>query len=373
MHVVLFFTYEISLKEWSDSGLLDRELKLYKKLSSKYGLKFTFITYGNKTDFGIIEENPLIEVLPIYTLINKSKNKIIRFSKSFYIPFYIKKNIKDFDIIKTNQLHGSWVAIILKIISKKRLYIRTGYNHFSFARKEGKGFLKKAFFYYLTKLALLSSDYYSVTSKSDKKTLIKNFNIRNKAKIKVIPNWVEPVDQIDNKYSDRVLSVGRLEKQKNYISLIKELSDSNFSLDIAGEGSLKEELIECAKKYNVKINLLGLFSNEELMSIYGKYKIFVSSSLYEGNPKALLEAMAMGCVVISTKTTNVEEIIEDNINGRFYSFENKDLQSIIKEVIEDYALYKRLSNNAIKSVSIKNSFQNTLNKELKIYNLLISS
>ena len=373
MHVVLFFTYEISLKEWSDSGLLDRELKLYDKLSSKYGLKFTFVTYGNKTDIEIIKDNPLIEVLPIYTLISKSKNKLLRFLKSFYIPFYIKRNIKDFDIIKTNQLHGSWVAIILKIISKKRLYVRTGYNHFSFARKEDKGFLKKAFFYYLTKLSLFSSNYYSVTSKSDKKTLLDNFNIRNKAKIRVIPNWVEPVDQTENKYSDRILSVGRLEKQKNYTSLIKELSNSNFSLDIAGEGSLKENLIACAEKYNVKVNLLGLFSNEELMKVYAKYKVFVSSSLYEGNPKALLEAMAMGCVVISTKTTNVEEIIEDNINGRFYNLENKDLQSIIKEVIEDYELYKRLSNNAIKTVSSKNSFQNTLNEELKIYNLLVSS
>ena len=41
-----------------------------------------------------------------------------------------------------------------------------------------------------------------------------------------------------------------------------------------------------------------------------KYKIFVSSSNFEGNPKGILEAMASGCVVIAKDNINISEIIE---------------------------------------------------------------
>ena len=371
MNVVLFFTYEISLKNWLDSGLLDREIKLYQELSSKH--KFTFITYGEDEDKTIIEDYPFIEVLPIYSVLKKSRNKIVRFFKSFYIAFYVKKNIKEFDLIKTNQLHGSWIPILLKLISKKPLYIRTGYNHFSFAREENKNLYTKTFFYYLTKLSLTFSDCYSTTSKVDRDSLLDNFKVKDSEKIKIIPNWVESSAKSSERYLDRILTVGRLENQKNYIELIKELRKSKFTLDIAGEGSLKKEMIECAEKYNVKINFLGLLSNKELMDLYSRYKIFLSSSLYEGNPKALLEAMSMGCVIISNKTRNIEEIIEDNKNGKFFSFKNNDLQKTIHEVMKDDDLFKTLSNNALNSVSKKNSFENFLNKELNIYKFLINS
>ena len=50
MNVVLTFTHKTSLKVWEESGLLSREISFYKKLSEKYGINFTFITYGNEYD-----------------------------------------------------------------------------------------------------------------------------------------------------------------------------------------------------------------------------------------------------------------------------------------------------------------------------------
>ena len=39
MNIILFFTYDISLKDWETSGLLDRELKFYETLHKKYSTK----------------------------------------------------------------------------------------------------------------------------------------------------------------------------------------------------------------------------------------------------------------------------------------------------------------------------------------------
>ena len=47
MHVVLFFTYDISLNDWKTSGILNREIRIYKELEKNENIKFTFVTYGD--------------------------------------------------------------------------------------------------------------------------------------------------------------------------------------------------------------------------------------------------------------------------------------------------------------------------------------
>ena len=49
-------------------------------------------------------------------LINKTNNRFINFLLSFLIPFKLKEELKNTDLIKTNQLNGSWVGIILKFM-----------------------------------------------------------------------------------------------------------------------------------------------------------------------------------------------------------------------------------------------------------------
>ena len=49
MNVALFFTYDMSLQKWNDLNILDREVKLYNKISNN-DIKFTFVTYGTKSD-----------------------------------------------------------------------------------------------------------------------------------------------------------------------------------------------------------------------------------------------------------------------------------------------------------------------------------
>ena len=92
MNVILFFhLWRISLKDWESSGLLSREIKLYKELSKKYNIKFTFVTYGNSDDLKFVNLIDNLEIIPIYDIIKYSNNKYLRFLKSFIIPFYLKR------------------------------------------------------------------------------------------------------------------------------------------------------------------------------------------------------------------------------------------------------------------------------------------
>ena len=138
MKLLFVFTYNISLKTWGDQGILERELKLYKDLVENYGFEITLLTYGDKSDELYLKKHSLdktFKLVPIFSIVNKSKFKIINFFKSVLVTYKIKDLIKA-ELIKTNQLNGSWVAIILKIIWNAKLIIRTGYSPLIFAKFE---------------------------------------------------------------------------------------------------------------------------------------------------------------------------------------------------------------------------------------------
>lgn len=73
MKVLLLFTFGVSLKDWFDSGLLSRELKIYKNLHRKYNVSFVFITYGSKEDLAFVNEYDFIKVIPVYEYLTKKK------------------------------------------------------------------------------------------------------------------------------------------------------------------------------------------------------------------------------------------------------------------------------------------------------------
>ena len=132
---------------------------------------------------------------------------------------------------------------------------------------------------------------------------------------------------IENRNKNSILNVGRLERQKNQIELIRALENSGFNLVIYGEGSLRNFLLQKSNELNVQTKINNVVQYHDLLEIYKQYKFFVLSSDFEGNPKVLLEAMAAGCIAIAKNIPNNQELIENNQDGFLYSDE-KDLKSL---------------------------------------------
>ena len=130
MNVLFLFTYGTSLKNWNDSGYLPRELTFFESINKKYGTSFTFLTFGDYKDENILK-NDFIKVIPVYKFLNKKQNKLQNtINLIFNLKSLFKKLNIEFDLIKTNQLFGAWIAIFIKRFSKKPLIIRTGYDLF---------------------------------------------------------------------------------------------------------------------------------------------------------------------------------------------------------------------------------------------------
>ena len=369
MNINLIFTYGVSLKDWKISGILDRELEMYRRMILNNGSVVNLITFGDIEDDDILIDEENINTYPVYKYIKKTRSPFLNFFSSFLIPFKLKEELKDGDLIKTNQLNGSWIGIFLKFILKKPLIIRTGYNVYEFSKNERKSKIKQLFYFYLTKYSLKFSDKYLVSSNSDLVFLRENFS--NTENVVVFPNWVDSLKYKDfkNRYTNKVLSVGRLEDQKNYQFLIQKFANSKIELDIIGEGSRKKELKKLAKKNNVKVNFLGRVDYFELQEIYKNYRIFIMPSLFEGNPKALLEALASGCLVFALKNKNIEEIIVNKKNGILFTLET-DLNKEIEKYLYSENSFNALTTGAYDYIKENNLIDILFEKEMEIYKKL---
>ncbi len=371
MNVSLFFTYDVSLNDWYESKIFDREISYYKEISEKYSINYTFVTYGGEEDLKFKHKLENINVIPIYTIQKRLNNKLLRFLSSFITPFKLKKFLKNENIFKTNQLMGAWVPIILKIFLRKKLIVRTGYDILEFSIKEKRGISKIIFYFLLTKLALYFSNKYIVSSESNIHFLKKISFIENKKIIK-INNWIQEsnINEQNERSKNKILSVGRLEPQKNYLNLIKNIKSSNLDLHIIGEGSLREKIVDESKNQNVNIELIGKIDFEDLINLYKKYRYFVMFSKFEGHPKALIEAMSNGCIPIVLQADYVSEIIKHNQNGIILKSENDEIVKIINYLNENEKLINNLSKNASTYVTSNYSKNKIMKEEIDLYNLV---
>lgn len=154
---------------------------------------------------------------------------------------------------------------------------------------------------------------------------------------------------------DIIIAVGRLGKEKGFDYLIKAISflsknGIDFKLIIIGEGNERKSLQSLAGELNLENRIDFAGFQENPYKYLSRSKIFVLSSIYEGFPNVLLEALSLGVPSIATRCpTGPEEIITDGVDGILVPPANeKALAEAIKRVLLDEALRKRLSQSGRK-------------------------
>lgn len=115
-------------------------------------------------------------------------------------------------------------------------------------------------------------------------------------------------------------SIGRLTKQKAFDDLIEAFSmlnpaDRNLRLVIVGDGMERRFLEERARACDVSECVAFLGFRDDTPEILSCFDVFVSSSLHEGFPNVLLEALGMELPVVATGLPPVREIITSGVNG----------------------------------------------------------
>jgi len=179
--------------------------------------------------------------------------------------------------------------------------------------------------------------------------------------IEIIPNPVSPPVIEKKDYAQRItsiVSIGRLEQQKDHKTLIRSLSrllktHPDLTLTIYGEGRERKNLetLITSLALQDKIHLPGTTHNiqEALLNA----DLFVFPSHYEGFPNALCEAMAVGLPVIASNCSGTTDILRDGIDGRLFPIGDVGaLTKIALELLEDPVQSRALGTRA-KEVSVR--------------------
>jgi glycosyltransferase involved in cell wall biosynthesis len=136
----------------------------------------------------------------------------------------------------------------------------------------------------------------------------------SRASIELIPNGFDPRRyRADRPRTDRVLVVSRLLERKGVQHLVRGVQglDLGCPIEIVGTGTYQETLETMSAGTGIRFR--GWLDNDsaELRDLYETSTIFVLPSENENFPVVLLEAMAAGLAIVTTRGTGCDEVVGD--------------------------------------------------------------
>ncbi|EJT5929205.1 TPA: glycosyltransferase family 4 protein [Clostridium perfringens] len=285
----------------------------------------------------------------------------------------IKKIIKDenIDIVHTHHRMAAFYASLINR-NKKVIQVHTAHNTF---------FDKKR----LTNFALNSVNIIAVGNKV-KDNLVDYYGLC-KNNVSVIYNGIEEdennypkipeLKEISENGYFLVGNIGRLSEQKGmkyfieaFLEIKQKYKDIKFC--IAGDGELKDELINYSKKLNVYDDILFLGYRNDISNVISHCDLIVLSSLWEGLPLTPIEVFMRKKTIVATNVDGTPEIVKDNFNGLLVDSKNSsEISKAIIKIYENINLKEKFEKNAYKTYIDNFTIEEFADKYLKYYMNLI--
>jgi len=187
--------------------------------------------------------------------------------------------------------------------------------------------------------------------------LLKQYGVSDE-KVRFVPSFIDtkifhPIKKRHQKDKVIIGSARNFEKIYDVLTFLKAIpiileKHSNIQVQIAGDGSLKPQLIQLVNDLGLseKVEFLGRLTQSEMGDFFKRIDIYVSTALSDGVSVTLLEACACGTVPVVTNIPGNHYAFSYGLKGEFFEPENsKDLAAKLVKVCEDFDL-KVGENNA---------------------------
>jgi len=174
-----------------------------------------------------------------------------------------------------------------------------------------------------------------------------------------------------------ILAAGRLSEQKNFSDLVEASSlikekGIEFQLVIGGEGDLRSELEQQITDLDLsdRIQLPGVLSN--LNQVMQVADVFVMSSLWEGLPLVLLEAMAAGLPTVAFGIPGIDEVVADKVHGlKVPTGDTHQLAAALADVISDDSRRLEMGTAARDLIQTQYNFQTLIHQLVDLYRVAL--
>lgn len=172
--------------------------------------------------------------------------------------------------------------------------------------------------------------------------------------------------------------IGRLRWEKDLTTTLKvaekviqERPDTYFFL--IGDGPDREELEQQVQQMGLSEKILFLGFREDVMNIYAALDVFASTSLTEGTPNTVLEALAMKVPIVHTDVGGVHEMIQDGYDGILCQVGDIDeISQAILSILNNEEKARSLREQGRQTVCTKFSFANRLKTVEAIYEEVVN-
>ena len=271
---------------------------------------------------------------------------------AFLLPFLYRRQLRECEALRVEQFSGVVPALVTQWLDGAPFVVTYGYHYAEVARIAGSR-LKPRLYHWLERAAFPRAAGVIVTSRQVE-TLLASHSC--KPRLAYFPNGVDtdsfaPGQESRPASGQRtVLYVGRLEQEKNLPRLIEALalvSAPPLKLVLLGDGSLRGDLERQAREAGVAADFLGVVPHGRLPLHFRSADCFVLPSLTEGNPKALIEAMACGLPCAASARGGIPSIMEDGVTGLLFDPESvTDIARAVERLLNDVTLARGLGERA---------------------------
>jgi glycosyltransferase involved in cell wall biosynthesis len=174
---------------------------------------------------------------------------------------------------------------------------------------------------------------------------------------------------------DKIIAViaGRLSPEKAHNILLDAVHLLGDKLDntvilICGDGQCRTDLEQQAARLNIRDKCIFTGFRKDLDRFYNAMDFMILSSLTEGLPLVVLEAMAIAKPVISTSVGGVPEVIKDGVNGFLVKPGNaQELANGISRILDEFENFEEIGNKAYSLIKKDFSFKIHAEKIQSIY------
>lgn len=329
-------------------GVFTYTVDLTNNLVNKYDV---YVAYGTRKQTPIDYENYFDK--RVHLIMVKNFGRTVRMDKDIKAFFEIKniaRKIKP-DFI---HLHSSKAGVLGRIafaFGKIPVYYTP--HGYSFLMS-GISKLKRFMYYFIEKMCALSGATTIACSPGEYEESLK---LTKRAKL--VNNGIN-ISELDKYYDDRVgnsgkiVTLGRISYQKNpkeFNNIAELLPNQKFTW--IGDGELSNQLVSS------NIEITGWLQRKEALKKISNSDIFVLTSLWEGLPLSLLEAMYLGKICIVSDVVGNKDVIKHGING-----------FICKNAMEYAGVITSIQQGKVNTVEI---LRNARKDILRLYNTKVMS
>ncbi len=371
MRIGITMTTGLNCRVWEDRGTAGRELAYYDRLAEMSGNNAVLFSYPlceNEETSLVSKYAPRLELIPVNSFLPAFRYR--EFLSSFLYSYFAWNKTVKCDIYRSNQTNGAWLAWMLAKKHKAPFILRMGYLWSdNLKRRSSRGWkVFTAFERFLCREA----DRIIVPTGRIKEKICATCEVERE-KIMVISNSVNTdlFKPLKRQKKRDVLMIGRLVENKNFREAIKAVHEAGLSVTIIGQGELSQELKDFSHALGIDVEWISRAPNFSLPELMAEHRYFMMPSLYEGSPKALLEAMACGMTCLGSDVDGIREVISHGRTGFLCGTDAGSIGSGLREMVSCNNPDK-IGNNARSFMCDNYGMNIAVKKEIDIYNDLLN-